>query len=142
MYFAVACGAKSQTRLWLSGCRSLSAIESGVAHFSCALVVLCVARVKRGLHLDRNMFCCFARGTDVPVGACCKSYVLMLSVVEEIVARRNMKAQSLLRPVMPNLRHASVLLNACIMREKCCVVRTSCPARGACHIMCVVSNKS
>ena len=57
MYFAVACGAKSQTRLWLSGCRSLSAIESGVAHFSGVLVLLCVACVKQGLNLDRNTFC-------------------------------------------------------------------------------------
>ena len=60
----------------------------------------------------------------------------------EIVARSNMKAQSLLRPVMPNVRHASVVQNACVMREKCCAVRTSCPARGACHIVCVVSNHS
>ena len=61
MYFAVACDAKSQTRLWPSGCRSLSAIESGVAHFSGVLVLLCVACVKQGLNLDRNTFCYVAK---------------------------------------------------------------------------------
>ena len=61
MYFAVACDAKSQTRLWPSGCRSLSAIESGVAHFSGVLVLLCVGCVKQGLNLDRNTFCYVAK---------------------------------------------------------------------------------
>ena len=66
MYFVVVCEAKSQTRLWPSGCRSLSAIESGVAHFSGVLVLLCVACVKQGLNLDRSTFLLRCEGTDLP----------------------------------------------------------------------------
>ena len=66
MYFAVACDAKSQTRIWPSGCRSLSAIESRVAHFSGVLVLMRVACVNPGLNVDRNTFWLRCEGTDLP----------------------------------------------------------------------------
>ena len=61
MMFAVVCDAKSQTRLWPSRSHRFLPSESGVAHFSGVLVLLCVACVKQGLHLDRNTFCYAAK---------------------------------------------------------------------------------
>ena len=66
MMFAVVCVAKSQTRLWPSGCRSLSATESGVAHFS-GVLVLCVRLMCEARPPSRSKhFLLRCEGTDLP----------------------------------------------------------------------------
>ena len=125
MMFAVACDAKSQTRLWPARCRSLSAIESGGAHFSGVLVLLCVACVKQGLHLDRNTFWYVAKELTFQTDCMYGWHVLHGVIAEDFGRHGNPSPKGhqgliFVRLVMQELRHASGLQNACIVLDKCC----------------------
>ena len=90
--FAEACDFKSQKRLWPSGCRSLSAIESGLAHFSGVLVLLCVACVKQGLNLDRKTLCFVAKELTFQTD-CVYGWRVFHGVIAEDFVRHEMEAQ-------------------------------------------------
>ena len=103
----------------------MSAIKFGVAHFSGVLVLLCVACGKQGLNLDRNTFCYVAKELTFQTG-CMYGWRVLHVVIAEDFGRHGDRSpegpQGLIfvRLVMQELRHASGLQNACIMREKCC----------------------
>ena len=112
MYFAVACDAKSQTRLWPSGCRSLSATESGVAHFSGVLVLLCVACLKQGLHLDRNTFCYVAKELTFKTD-CMYGWRVLHVVIAEDFGRHGDRS--------PEGPQGSIFAEACDARTETCI---------------------